>query len=620
MKYNIDLFNDDEKKIFTELSKDFNFVCDSTGVKVKFVEGKDYKIKKENDILIVTVNTLVQKSHALGFIQTLDLTTFSEHVFTVNFDHLSYMADCSRNAVIKVETALKLIRHLSYLGYTSLGLYIEDTYEVQEEEYFGYLRSKYSKEDLKQINNYGLMFGIEVVPYIQTLAHLNGILRWGEYFPVHDCHDILLVGEERTYTLLERMFKTISECFTTKRINIGLDEAHFLGRGKYLEKNGFKERYDIMKEHLAILSPMLDKFGFKPMMWSDMYFRFVAEDYYDSVIKIDENVSKDIPENMQLVYWDYYHLDNTYDTMLKKHKMFDRDIVFAGGAWKWIGFTPDNRYSIEASKKALKACVKHNIKDVVITGWGDNGSECSIFATLPALYYNSTFTYGLDKEKSYKPNFEVFAGLDYDSFMTLDLANRISAKSKAEEKNSANKYLLYNDFLLGIKDTTVEEGFNNLYSKHSSKLNKVIKKGSKWTYLFETQYGLTKVLSIKAELGVQLRNAYQTKDISKLELLKKDCVKLTSLLNKFHNSMLNQWTNENRANGFDVLDIRMGALLQRLKYTINKLNNYLTNKIDVIEELEEVLLDFHGQKENYQKPKDICEYRWLTVSSVNINL
>ncbi len=620
MKYNTSLFNDKEKQLFNELKNEFNFIEDNSGLKVKFIDGKDYKISKSNNELTVTVNKTVQKAHALGYIQTLELENFDEYTFNVKFEDLTYMADCSRNAVIKVDVVKKFLRHIAYLGYTSYGLYIEDTYEVEEEAYFGYLRSKYSKKDLKEINDYGLMLGIEVVPYIQTLAHLNCMLRWGEYFPITDCHDILLVGDQRTYLLLDRMLKTVSECFTTKRINIGMDEAHFLGKGNYLNKNGYKERYDIMKEHLGVLTPMLNKYNFEPMMWSDMYFRFVCGgEYYDGNGKLDTNIAKDIPQNMKLVYWDYYHLDNTYDQMLKKHQAFDREIVFAGGAWKWIGFTPDNKYSIEASKKALKACVKYNVKEVVITGWGDNGAECSTFAILPALYYNSTFTYSLDKEKNYKTNFEVFAGLDYDSFMNIDLANKLSAKPKVEEKNSANKNLLYNDLLLGTLDTIVEEGFNKLYTSHSNKLNKVVKKQSKWTYLFVTQYALTKVLSVKAELGVNLRTAYQNKELELLEKYKKDCIKLNTLLNKFHDYMYVQWNEENRANGFDVLDLRMGGLQQRVKYTIRKLDDYLSNKIDVIEELEETLLDYHGGFDKYHKAKDICDLRWAANTSVNVN-
>ena len=41
-------------------------------------------------------------------------------------------------------------------------------------------------------------------PCIQTLAHLNQIFRHGEYRKVQDTGDILLVGEERTYELIEQ--------------------------------------------------------------------------------------------------------------------------------------------------------------------------------------------------------------------------------------------------------------------------------------------------------------------------------------------------------------------------------------------------------------------------------
>ncbi len=619
MKISLKKLKNYEVDIVNELTKDFNINIDNNGLVVEFINSDNYRIIKENNEFKIYVNKKIQISHSLGYLSSIDLNNFTLKDFEVNFDGLSYMADCSRNAVIKVDVLKKLIRHLAFLGYTAMGLYIEDTFEMENEEYFGYLRNRYTKEDLKEINNYGNLLGVEVIPYIQTLAHLNGMMRWGEYFDIVDCHDILLVGNDKTYKLIDKIFATMSECFSTKRINIGMDEAHFLGRGNYLAQNGYKDRYDVMKQHLELLTPIIEKYNFKPMMWSDMYFRFVCGgEYYGTDGKLDAKISKDIPENMQLVYWDYYHLDNTYDQMLKKHKHFNREIIFAGGAWKWIGFTPDNRYSIEASKKALKACIKHGIKDVVITGWGDNGAECSVFAILPSLFYNSTVMYNVSKEY-YNQYFKSFTDVEYNDFMTLDLANRISKKPLVSEKNSSNKYLLYNDILLGIKDSTVEEGFNDLYKSHASKLNRVIKKDTKWNYLFETQYGLTKALSIKSELGIKLRNAYKNNDLIKLELLKRDCKKLIQLLDKFNDSMLEQWTFENRANGFDVIDLRMGALKQRINYAIKKIDKYLNKEIESIEELEEIILDFHGKKHEHQKPKDICEYRWLTVSSVNVN-
>ena len=64
------------------------------------------------------------------------------------------MADASRNAVMKVETAKKLIRHLAMSGYDSFMLYLEDTYIVKDYPYFGYLRNPYKKEEKYLLSGY----------------------------------------------------------------------------------------------------------------------------------------------------------------------------------------------------------------------------------------------------------------------------------------------------------------------------------------------------------------------------------------------------------------------------------------------------------------------------------
>ena len=109
-----------------------------------------------------------------------------------NKNMLGVMADCSRNAVMTVKTAEKLIDMLSKMGYNTLMLYTEDTYEVDGEPFFGYLRGRYSKEELLSLDKYASEKGIELIPCIQTLAHLGTIFHWQEYAAVNDVNDILL--------------------------------------------------------------------------------------------------------------------------------------------------------------------------------------------------------------------------------------------------------------------------------------------------------------------------------------------------------------------------------------------------------------------------------------------
>lgn len=131
---------------------------------------------------------------------------------------LGVMFDCSRNAVLSVATVKEYAHTLKEFGYNTLMLYMEDTYEVEGHPYFGHLRGRYSKQELKEMDEYCAAIGIELIPCIQTLAHLEAIFKWeNEYSDINDCDSILLIGEDKTYSLIDGMFSTFSECLSTKK-------------------------------------------------------------------------------------------------------------------------------------------------------------------------------------------------------------------------------------------------------------------------------------------------------------------------------------------------------------------------------------------------------------------
>ena len=67
---------------------------------------------------------------------------------------LGVMLDCSRNAVMKVETVKAYADMLAKMGYNTMMLYTEDTYEVNNQPYFGHMRGRYSKAELKELDDY----------------------------------------------------------------------------------------------------------------------------------------------------------------------------------------------------------------------------------------------------------------------------------------------------------------------------------------------------------------------------------------------------------------------------------------------------------------------------------
>lgn len=67
---------------------------------------------------------------------------------------ISVMIDCSRNGVLKPDAVFFILRNMALMGLNMLQLYTEDTYEVENEPFFGYLRGRYSAKELAAIDDY----------------------------------------------------------------------------------------------------------------------------------------------------------------------------------------------------------------------------------------------------------------------------------------------------------------------------------------------------------------------------------------------------------------------------------------------------------------------------------
>lgn len=75
------------------------------------------------------------------------------------------MLDCSRNAVPNLHTLKKWVDLTASLGYNTLLLYTEDTYEVPDEPYFGYMRGRYSQAELRELDAYAKKQGMTIMPW-----------------------------------------------------------------------------------------------------------------------------------------------------------------------------------------------------------------------------------------------------------------------------------------------------------------------------------------------------------------------------------------------------------------------------------------------------------------------
>ncbi|MCD5001906.1 beta-N-acetylhexosaminidase [Enterococcus saccharolyticus] len=588
------------------LQKKLQFCLDESGTPIQLIHHKGPLIcEKKIDKITLTFSEPAHLFRGLNLLfyhwETPDFS-FTE---TPQFDVIGPMVDTSRNAVPTVEKIKELLETCSVIGLNQCLLYMEDTYEVTDYPYFGYFRGRYSAAELKEIDDYGHDLGIEVIPAIQVLAHLKNPLKWNFTRNFRDTEDILLVDEPKTYHFLAKAIQAVSQPFRTKKIHIGMDEAHQLGLGRFLQRHGLQNRFDLMNRHLTKVLEITDSLDLEVEMWSDMYFRLGSKtgDYYDPDVAIPQEVITEIP-HVKMVYWDYYHhQESDYLQLLAQHKKLAKPIVFAGGIWTWNGLAPNYSKTIATTHAALSACKKQQISSVYATLWGDDGSETPLDSALYGLQlfaehqFNQTVSNELVATRFLELQHE-----SADSFLLLDCFDQTPGVAPENPEGSAvSKLILYQDPLLGLYDKTISEF---PLTEHYQKLAKDLAQcqtSEKTADLFAYYQLLAEILAKKTSLGIHLQQIYLAQDKNDGQQILLQLEQLKNLIDNLRQSHRQLWFAANKAFGWEVLDIRYGGILTRLESSHWRITQWLMHDIS-LEELTETRLPFDGP---YPMPEGI---------------
>lgn len=563
-----------------------------------FEKADFFKVIKTGNAFKVYYTCIPEMHRALLHIAQLIIEGADNEISeTRYFDNAGAMLDMSRAGVMKVEMVKEYIEYMALLGLNSLMLYMEDTYTVKEYEYFGYMRGRYSKEELKEIDEYGQKYGVEVIPCIQTLGHLEQFIKWFQGKRLSDTDTTLLVGDDNVYTFIDTILRTVSECFKTRKVHIGMDEAWGLGGGNYLKKFGYKKPFEILCEHLNKVKEIADKYGLKPMMWGDMYFRLASKKgtYYDKEAVIPSFVYDNVPDGINIVYWDYYHEDvDEYKRMIKKHYDLTDEVSFTGGVWLWRGLVPEFNITFRTTIPALKACKDEGIKTVYAAAWGDDGCEndgrFGLVGT--ALYAENTYNYDFDMEK-FNKRLDILFGVKAEDFIEMSDAHFPLEQQIIDVKSPlCLKQVIYSDIMCGLADSEMmDERIAPQFSKLSNKYGELSKEDSYYKKHYLWLSAITKAAANKTVIIQKLHKAYASKDKDTLREIK------NVLLPEYEQNIIDVknihyelWNYTYKPFGFEVVDGRYGVQLSRIKSAGRRLDDYIEGKIAKLEELEEVRL------------------------------
>lgn len=580
------------------LGPELSFACAETnGFPITLQRGDCLRVEKTADRASITWSAPVQAYRALSLLRQ----HWEEAAFSIEehpcFETAGIMFDVSRNAVLLPQTIQYFLRKMALMGLNLGMMYTEDTYEVPGQPYFGYQRGRYSIEELRALDDYAHILGVELCPCIQTLGHLNRALHWPKLAHLKENEEVLLADDEATYAFIEQLIAAACAPYRSKRIHIGMDEAHGIGLGEHLRRHGYEDPHAIIRRHLARVLEITRRHGLSAMMWSDMFFRpdSPSNGYYDTEMPTQKAIDA-VPPDITLVYWDYYHeSEQDYTSMLKKHAALPAPTVFTGGVWTWCGPALDYAKTVSAAVPALTACKKAGVPLVLAAAWGDNGAESNFLSALLAFQLYAEFTYsGVYDAAALAARFACCCSADAQAFLDLSLFNTVPGMQTDELRPvNAAKFLLYQDPLVQLfEEDTAGLAMSAHYASLEPRYQKYAAENPAFTQLFSFYALLAHVLARKCAWHEQAGCAVRERNFALAAQLAGGLPETIRAVEELRNTWRALWESTNRPHGFEILDLRLGGVAARLSTAQARMQAFAAGKIDDIPELSAPALPY----------------------------
>lgn len=506
------------------------------------------------------------------------------------FTMLGIMIDFSRNMVFTVPALKKVFQRLALLGYNTVFLYCEDTYELPDEPFFGMMRGRYTASEIRQLDSIAADLGIELIGCIQTLGHMAQPLRWTtEYINIRDTSSVMMIDAPETMQLVGKMLDFWQENLRSRRIHIGMDEAHDMGRGRFLDKNGYENGFELFNRHLNKVMQECRRRGLQPMIWEDMYFRLgnPEQNYHVLNSPIPPEVRKNMPPDVQLVYWDYYNTEQDfYEKFIDLHQAMDIQPLMGAGVWIWSRLWYDHKLSSVNNRACVAACRKKGIKELFFTIWGDDGAICHFDSVWCGLTEAAELAFGHDDFAQTAARYQALTGSDY-------ALNLIPSQLTVKFNNTNTSLaILWDDLLLGMAWHNIKlenpQGIEIVINEYQNILEALNSHrnecgGGDLDYAWKT----TKFLLDKLLIRQELIQAYSERDLSGLaELRDKKIPALVASFDDFTLHFRAQWLANAKPFGLETMQHRMGGQRERLLEAARRIDEFLAGKIDRIPELE----------------------------------
>jgi hexosaminidase len=194
-----------------------------------------------------------------------------------------FLLDVSRDKVPTMETLVGLVEHLANLKINQLQLYTEHTFAYRGHEEVWREASPLTVEDVRALDALCRERFIELVPNQNSFGHFHRWLIHDRYRPLaevpegfeHPFSDrpepfSLCPSDPGSLDLLADLYDQLLPCFTSRQLNVGLDETMDLGQGRSATLVEQRGKVRVYLDFLHDIHRLAGERGRRIQFWGDI--------------------------------------------------------------------------------------------------------------------------------------------------------------------------------------------------------------------------------------------------------------------------------------------------------------------------------------------------------------
>ena len=307
----------------------------------------------------------------------------------------SYMLDISRDKVPTMGTLKQLVDILARFDYNQFQLYTEHTFAYAAHKTVWEKASPLTPEEIRELDLYCVMHGIELVPNQNCFGHMERWLTKPDYNHLAELPKggaplpwggfkkdptTLCPTDPASLEFVDGLLGELLPNFESRLVNIGCDETFDL-RGNGRSAAAVKEKGEgrVYLDFLLKVADLARKRGKRPMFWGDI------------ILKHPELVGE-LPKDMIALDWGY---EGNHPFMEEAAKFQEAGLDFyvcpGTSSWNSLGGRVENMR--ENMMAAEKAGHRYGAKGFMVTDWGDGGHWQPLAASLPGLILGGNLAY-----------------------------------------------------------------------------------------------------------------------------------------------------------------------------------------------------------------------------------